>query len=199
MYDDPRGTITQQGYFMRIDNALVEEVSCQNRNNGYMIVSYAIPQNDGSVSIENLRLNLNRNTVVLNAYGRNICACCVQKGMWINVVFSSRLTRSIPPQSNAYFVTVQQSPQPGLRHQHRSDCLYRPGKCDSSIPETINNINSQTRYVDTDDTVILDEFGNPAPLERLGPGELVQITHADFQTASIPPQTTAYQIQVLED
>ncbi len=198
MYDDPRGTITQQGYFMRIDNALVEEVSCQNRNNGYMIVSYVIPQNDGSVSIENLRLNLNRNTVVLNAYGRNICACCVQKGMWINVVFSSRLTRSIPPQSNAYFVTVQQSPQPAS--------VISIGRIAYIDPENrflytgnINNINSQTRYVVTDDTVILDEFGNPAPLERLGPGELVQITHADFQTASIPPQTTAYQIQVLED
>ena len=39
---DPRGTISQQGNVMRIDNAFVEEVVPANRSsNGYLLVSYA--------------------------------------------------------------------------------------------------------------------------------------------------------------
>ena len=39
---DPRGTISQQGNVMRIDNAFVEDVVPANRSsNGYLLVSYA--------------------------------------------------------------------------------------------------------------------------------------------------------------
>ena len=100
---DPRGTISQQGNVMRIDNAFVEEVVPANRSsNGYLLVSYATAGSNRTTSIQNLRLNITRNTVLLDSLGRQIRLSDIRKGMWVNVVFSSAMTRSIPPQSTAF-------------------------------------------------------------------------------------------------
>lgn len=58
MNQDPRGTISQQGNLMRIDNALVENVtvSDNNRNIGNMLISYAVRESGQTVSIQTLNL-----------------------------------------------------------------------------------------------------------------------------------------------
>lgn len=45
--------------------------------------------------------------------------------------------------------------------------------------------------------LIYDPFGRPMNLARLGKNMRVSVTHANFMTASLPPQTTAYKISVL--
>ena len=198
MAQDPRGTLTQQGNLMRIDNALVESVSCNNNNNhaGNIIVSYAVPQMSGGVSIENLQLNINRNTILLNSFGLTSCLCCIQPGMWVNAVFSSRMTRSIPPQSNALFITVLQSVRPSTPVS-----IGRIASVDAKnrfiYTGNPNDINTQTRYVVTNRTRITNRFGLPIGFTALRPGQMVRITHADYMTASIPPQTTAFRIELL--
>ena len=105
---DPRGTISQQGNVMRIDNAFVEEVVPANRSsNGYLLVSYATAGANRTTSIQNLRLNITRNTVLLDSLGRQIRLSDIRKGMWVNVVFSSAMTRSIPPQSTAFLIVAR--------------------------------------------------------------------------------------------
>lgn len=44
---------------------------------------------------------------------------------------------------------------------------------------------------------IFDMFGRPISFSRLFPGLRVQVRHAAFMTASIPPQTTALVIRVI--
>lgn len=44
---------------------------------------------------------------------------------------------------------------------------------------------------------IWDIFGRPINFSRLTPGLRVQVRHASFMTASIPPQTTAFEIRVI--
>ena len=196
MNNDPRGIIIQQGSLMRIDNAFVEESFCGHPSSGYIIVSYSVPEENDAVSIQNLRLNLNQNTVILNTFGQRICTCCIQEGMWVNAVFSARMTRSLPPQSNALVIIVQRRPQ-----APSSITTDRIASVDTAnrflYTGNPNDINSQTRFVITDTTSITNRFGSPIRLNALRPGQLVQITHANFQTASIPPQTTAFRVQLL--
>ncbi|HAQ40379.1 MAG TPA: hypothetical protein DCM73_05805 [Clostridiales bacterium] len=60
-----------------------------------------------------------------------------------------------------------------------------------------NDIFSQMRFVITDATTIRDRRGRRIRLSDLRPGEFVRVEHAIFQTLSIPPQTTAFNVQVL--
>lgn len=196
MSNDPRGTIIQQGNIMRIDNALVEEVFCYDNSVGHILISYAVRDADQVTSIQILRLNTGRNTVILNMFGRRINACQLRKGMWINAVFSSRMTRSIPPQANAFLIIVKRNPRPQNNTTDGRIASVDP-RNRFLITGNPDDINSQIRYTISDDTVILNRFGNPIPLRALRPGQMVRITHADFQTASIPPQTAAYRIQII--
>ena len=95
---------------MRINNAFVEDVSCFNNSNGSILVSYSVPEINNTISIQTIRLNLSNQTIVVNSFGQSICLCCIQRGSVVNVAFSPVMTASIPPQSNAFWVAVQQSP-----------------------------------------------------------------------------------------
>lgn len=196
MTNEIRGALIPNGIITHIDNAFVEDTACFDNSSGWILISYAAPGANNVTSIQNIRLNLNRNTVILNFFGQNMCTCCIRRGMWVNAIFSSRMTRSLPPQANAFLVIAKRNPQP--------EALVTTDRI-ASIDTSHNflytgspdDINSQTRFVVSDKTVITDRFGRPVRLNALRPGQLVRITHANFQTASIPPQTTAFQIQVI--
>lgn len=154
---------------MRIDNALVEEVFCYDNSVGHILISYAVRDADQVTSIQTLRLNTGRNTVILNMFGRRINACQLRKGMWINAVFSSRMTRSIPPQANAFLIIVKRNPRPQNNTTDGRIASVDP-RNRFLITGNPDDINSQIRYTISDDTVILNRFGNPIPLRALRPG-----------------------------
>lgn len=107
MADDPRGAMIQQGEVIRANNALVEDAACFGPSSGYLVISYSMREGNRMVSIQKVRLNVNRSTVIVNTFGQNMSLCSIRIGMFVNAVFSSRMTRSIPPQSNAFLIIVQ--------------------------------------------------------------------------------------------
>lgn len=151
---DPRGTISQQGNVMRIDNAFVEEVVPANRSsNGYLLVSYATAGANRTTSIQNLRLNITRNTVLLDSLGRQIRLSDIRKGMWVNVVFSSAMTRSIPPQSTAFLIVARRD----FQTSSSTTTTGRVAMVDpvNEILYTGNpfDVNSQTKYLLSNATI----------------------------------------------
>ena len=205
---DSRGTIQQGRRVWSINNALVEEVSTNsNGSTGHLIVSYAVRAQNDMMLIELLRLNVNRNTIKRNQFGLPVCLCDIRPGMWIDTQFSPIMTKSIPPQTNALQIVVHrrmQHPQPPRPQPHPPSGLTmidRIVNVDAInrflVTGDPNDMNEQMRFVVTDETVILDRRGNRIALHTLHPGQLVKVTHADFQTMSIPPQTTAFQIRVV--
>lgn len=191
-----RGTITPKGNFVRVDNAFVEEVSITSINTGYVLISYAISEPNGMTSIELLRLNVSRDTTILNSLGMPICLCDIHEGMWIDSLFSSIMTRSIPPQSNAFLIVAQREVQSSINVTTDHIAMIDTNN-NFLYTGNPNDINSQTRFVISNNTVILDKNGNIISLSSLSPGQIVRIAHANFQTASIPPQTTAFHVQQL--
>ena len=68
MNTETRGTLSRRGNISQITNAFVEEVNAfSNTSTGYIIVSYAASPGQQSDNIQMLRLNINRNTVILDS------------------------------------------------------------------------------------------------------------------------------------
>lgn len=195
MPNDSSGSMIQQGNFLHIDNALVDEVS-SDRNTGFLIVSYSVTHPNGITTIEQLRLNVNSRTVILNSFRIPICFCDIHPGQRLNVTFTSRMTRSIPPQANAIMIVVQAPSRPSSNTTTDRILRVEPNQ-NRLITGMADNINSQTVFNITNATTILSRDGFPITLRALRPGQRVRIKHANFQTASIPPQTTAFHIQVI--
>ena len=197
MSNDPRGTMIRQGNFMRIDNALVEEVSCSSPTNRSILVSYAERRANQLVTIQTIQLNIGRNTVILNSRGQNIDVCSIREGTFVNAIFSQTMTRSIPPQANAFLVIVRQN-RPMANTDVTTDRIaFIDAQNNFVYTGNPLNINSQIRFVVTRTTQITNRAGREIGIRQLRPGQLVRITHGNFQTASIPPQTNAFRIQVL--
>jgi len=68
------------------------------------------------------------------------------------------------------------------------------GFLDTGNPDDVTD---QMRFVVSRATEILDQDYNPIRFSSLQPGQLVRIEHANYQTASIPPQSIAYRIKLI--
>lgn len=189
-----RGTLFQLGNAMQVENALAEEVSVTNNTTGYIIISYTDGSANGAESLQYLRLNVNNNTGIVNLAGGCNCLSDIREGMWIDAIFSPQMTRSIPPQSNAFLILARR----GLPASTETTTarILNIGE-NAILAGNPRNMHNQTLFLVTEHTVVRNRMGNPIALSNLRPGQMIRVTHSNAQTASIPPQTTAFFMQVL--
>lgn len=149
----------------------------------------------GRQTEQTVRLAIGPNTIVLNTNGVPIRSSALSEGMIINASFSSAMTRSIPPQANAYIVTVVRRPPSDNITVGRILDINRNNRNFTTISD--RDLSSIIQFNVPQNAIILDRFGRPMNFNRLNPGMRVRVRHANFMTASIPPQTTAFEVRVL--
>ena len=179
---------------IRAENAFIEEILITNRT-GLVKISYGVLGEFDITRMELVTLVVNSNTIIRDQFGQNLDLRDLRKGMTIDAEFSSSMTRSIPPQSIAFRITVINK---------RSDTNTTVGRVlaiDSNngflYTGNAHDINSQMRFVISNSTRITNRSGNRISLRNIRPGQTVRVEHANFQTMSIPPQTTAFRIQII--
>jgi len=177
-----------------VENAFIENISANNRT-GYVTISYGVMGEFNMVHMEMVTLVVNRDTIIRDQFGQTLSFSDLREGMIVNAEFSSAMTRSIPPQSRAFRITViNQNSNSQITEGRVLSVDNNNGFFLTGNP---NDIYSQMRFVVTDATVIRDRRGRQVRLRDLRPGDLVRVEHANFQTMSIPPQTTAFNVQIL--
>ncbi|WP_243109916.1 hypothetical protein [Clostridium sp. E02] len=192
---DIRENYIEYGNFIQVNYALVEEVYTPNSRTGYLLISYDLPGEKEMTFQELVQLNVDWNTILINQYGDSISLCSIIKGDRVNATFSKLMTRSIPPQSNAYRIIALMG-SPSFRVTTGRILMIDSAR---NVLYTENPYNSsdQMRFTISSATNIVNYNGNQMQLTQLKPGEMVRVEHANFQTASIPPQTTAFLIEQL--
>jgi len=185
---------SQNNDVIRVNDAIIEETSMNNRT-GYVTIAYGVLGDFRITHINLVVLIVSENTIIRDRFGRNLSFRNLRKGMKVDAQFSSVMTRSYPPQSNAFRITVVGENEPS--NVTVGNVLSVDTKNNFLFTGRVNNINSVMRFVITDATRIFDRRGNRISLRNLRPGQTVRVEHATFQTPSIPPQTTAFQVQVI--
>lgn len=177
----------------QIINGRIENITNDNRNL-LVTVSYSNRPNSDRRD-QTIRLVVNNRTFVFDEFGNSIPASELIPGMIINASVSSAMTRSIPPQSTAFLIRIVRRPVSDNVVTGRIIDVDRNSRMFTTI--TGNNASSIIRFRVPDNTRIFDIQGRPMGFARLLPGMRVQVRHAAFMTASIPPQTTALEIRVI--
>ena len=178
---------------IRVFSAVIQEIF-RERNTTFVTIMY----NDciGCTGRGNsVRLVVNQDTDIYDERGRNIRVGELERGMTVDANFSAAMTRSNPPQSQAFFIRV----------------VGRVSRTETTIGRIIE-VNTRNNFIlvlrnqnpafairfnISNNTVILDPIGRRISLSSLIPGLRVRVEHASFTTASIPPQTTAFTVQVI--
>ncbi len=185
----------QRNHVLRLKNALLEEVMASTRDTGYVLLSYDVRDRYGSPQKNLLQLNVGKDTEIKDPFGNTIFLTELRKGMHVNVLFSSAITKSIPPQSNAFRITVkEEEPYADITTDRVVSVDTDYGFIITGNP---NDIYEQMRFNISNETLILDKNGNAIPLGNIRPGQMIRAEHAIFQTMSIPPQSPAFRIQLL--
>lgn len=176
-----------------ITNGRIEDIS---RGGGttYVTVSY----NDCRSCARNSQtivLIVGNTAKVFNEKGAPIPPSFLRVGMLIDASYSSALTRSIPPQASAYTIRITNS---DFSSGTTIGSIISIDSAKRSF-STISNGNplSMIQFHLADNAGIFDRFGRPTNLSSLRQGMRVRVRHANFMTASIPPQTTAFEVQIL--
>ena len=145
-------------------NAVIENISFD-RNTGLVTISYS---NCPNCPNQQVVLIVDRNTIIQNERGDLIPFRELAVGMVVNASFSSAMTRSIPPQAQAFRIRI-----------------VRRMPAYETTTGRIIEVNSQNRFITTmshanpssiirfntsSDTVILNQWGRTIPFSRLMPG-----------------------------
>ena len=178
---------------IRVFSAVIQEVS-RERNATFVTIVY-----DNCIGCtgrgNSVRLVVNQDTDIYDERGRNMRAGELERGMTVDASFSSAMTRSIPPQAQAFFIRVTRRANQTVTTTGR---IIEVNTRNNFILVLRNqNPTSAIRFNISNNTVILDLFGRRTSLSSLIPGFRVRVEHASFMTASIPPQTTAFTVQVI--
>ena len=193
-FPGPGPTPTPAPPLITVENALIERIDPTPQ--GVLVtISYDLIGNENPRRRQQLVLVVTYRTQITSETGNSVSARYLQPGMIINALYSSAMTRSIPPQANAIRINVVR------RHDDvrvRVDVVLRVDERNSTLLTGLPGIpNRQMRFNITDFTQIVRLNGRRIPLSAINPGDRVRIEYANFQTASIPPQTTAYRIILL--
>lgn len=178
---------------IRISNGRIEDIM-RERDTTFVTVTYRDGRNNRGRE-ERVRLVVRPRTVIVDENGNSVRVSTLRVGMLINATISSAMTRSIPPQATAYFIQIVRRDRDRNIVIGRILDINRNNRNFTTISD--NNFNSIIRFNLADNARILDRAGRPVGFGRLLPTMLVQVRHADFMTASIPPQTTAFEVRIL--
>ena len=180
-------------FVINVFNAVIQNIS-SNRTTHFINISYdeCVRCNNRE---KNVTLIVDRDTIIIGQGGNSIPANSLQRGMTINASFSAAMTRSIPPQTQAFVIQVVNRPS---MHNTSVGRIIGTDSINRFITVMTNsNPASVIRFNVTPNAVILTPFGRSTSFASLVPGMRVRVIHASFMTLSIPPQTTAYRIQIL--
>lgn len=176
------------------ENAFIENINWDRRD-AYVTISYGVMDRNRTMNMQVVTLVVGRDTLVRNSSGRPISFRNLREGMIVNAVFSANMTRSIPPQARAFSITVVRENNESAFTEGR--IVEVDARNDFFITGEPFDINTQMRFNVSNSTIIRDRRGRMIRLRDLRPGDFVRVQHATFQTMSIPPQTPAYEVQVL--
>lgn len=176
---------------MWISNALIEEITRERDVLFVTVVHRERPRRAEQV----IRLVVSRETRIFDVNRKRLRPNELEVGMVIDAFISSAMTRSIPPQAQAFEIFVTE------RRVSRQETVGRIVQVNTRnnfiLTLSSNDASSLIRFNVGPETVILDLFGRRIRLSDLFSGLRVRVEHATFMTASIPPQTTAFVIQVI--
>ena len=176
------------------ENAFIENINWDRRDT-YVTISYGVMDRNRTMNMQVVTLVVGRDTLVRNSAGRPMSFRNLREGMIVNAVFSANMTRSIPPQSRAFSITVVREDNQSAFTEGR--VIEVDTQYEFFMTGDPFDINTQMRFNVSDSTVIRDRRGRRIRLSDLRFGDFVRVEHATFQTMSIPPQTTAFEVQVL--
>lgn len=185
----------------------------QNEDKTYEIINPAIVTvtevtEDGSILVQDdylgeVLVHIADTTAITDGIN-TIESSAIKAGMTLAVGYDIAMTMSIPPQTTARFIRVENLPveevevevQPAEEVAFSGIITEIDGEL-VTVGDPAEDVNAVCLVI-TEDTVITDANGDAASLSDLKVGMEIQGAHSAVATFSIPPQSAAYRVEIVK-
>ena len=138
----------------------------------------------------------------ITANGESVTADVITVGQALEVVYSEQMTRSIPPQTVAVSIDVQNLPvefedEAEAETPELSPVLTTITTVNEDGSITVGEGENEVIVFVTEETIITKN-GEAVAADALTEGLEISVLYADFMTMSIPPQTAAVSIEIVK-
>ena len=178
------------------ENALIENINMRGRT-GYITISYTVRERNRTKRIMLVSLVVTNSTKLTDQFGNPIRMGSFRIGMVVNASFSSIMTRSIPPQSRAFSITIIKEKSTSLIEVGKVISVDVFGDSGYILTGEPRNPSRQTRYIVGRNTKLVNKRGDRIRLREIRPGQIIRVEREPFQTLSIPPQTPVLTVQII--
>lgn len=179
------------------ENALIENINLLGRT-GYITISYTTTMRNRK-SIMVVSLIVTNDTRLTDQFGGPISARDFRIGMVVNARFSAAMTRSNPPQSRAFAITIVKEKSTSLIEVARVINVRTIGSTGYILTGQPRNPNKQIVFTVSRNSKIVNKEGNRIRLMEILPGQTIRVEREPFQTLSIPPQTPVLWVQIISN
>lgn len=154
--------LNRRNRVINVEDAVIEEIF-QDNNVSYVTISYGVIGDFNTINMELVRLVVDRNTIIRDRRGRRMRVRDLRVGNVVDASFSTAMTRSIPPQSRAFVITVIReyvNPiQPGFPNIVEDRIMEVDRNNNFLITGNPFDMMSQMRFVVDNSTEIFDRTG----------------------------------------
>lgn len=198
---------------IRVENGRIVHIWRQNRQNGLITISYNASRNRREEEV--VTLIITPQTMIQNASGRRISLDDLRMNMTVNAIFSSRMTRSIPPQALAFLVTIVDRRERTLfaegrvldvnRRNGTLEIRERGGRGrdgreaqDDNVQDARRRDNEQRnriRFEITDNTVLVNRRGREIELRNIRPDDQVRVEYFIRREPRRPDRNIAVRVE----
>ena len=136
-------------------------------------------------------------TKIIGADGEEITISDLEEGMLVNVEYSGIMTASEPPQNVPVSITVVTEETPEIETVASIGEVLAVEGDQIVIGEDLEDPQTQIVFNTNEDTKFT-KAGEEIGLEDIKAGDIINVVHSLAMTKSLPPQTYAYEIEVVD-
>ncbi len=150
-------------------------------------------------------LHIGEDTKLVGADGEAIEVADLEEGMYLNVEYSDVMTASLPPQNTPVSITVVEttgepsenpSETPEVQTVTTSGTVLAVEEDRIVVGEDLEKPETQVVF-NTDENTKFTKDGEAIELNGIKADDTVKVVHSLAMTRSLPPQTYAYEVEVV--
>lgn len=183
----------------QIENAYIEEIADYSKTDKVVTVVYETIDSKNRIIENYMDLIVDANTKIYNQLGDSIKVSSLKHGMFIDVEHSNKITKSIIPQAYALKINIVKNEKDTMITESKILDVYTSNQKSYILVGEANNTSKQILFVLAENAVVKNQYGQSIAFTDLVKGQKIKVEHASAMTRSLPPQSVAYTVQIVDD
>lgn len=182
-----------------IKNVIIDKITVNTKNETTITINYETIDSKNKVVKNSMKLLPDKDTKIYNQNGELVKLTALKEGMTVNVEHSTKITKAAVPQAYVYKITIVKEKDETQVTESKILKHYKSNNKSYILVGEADKIGTQILFILDDKAVIKNKYNQVIAFEDLKVGLNIKVVHSKAMAKSLPPQSVAYSVQVLDE